>query len=95
MCEDCEDHLSPVPFITFLVKAILWTVYDMMKSDVSLMLSNCCCALLPFLYIIHLYIIHLCVLQLHHQKESHAQTLFGRPVGAVFSSDLHRCDGVE
>ena len=49
------DLLSPVPFITFLVKAILWTVCGMMKSDVSLLLTNCCCTPLPFLYIIVFY----------------------------------------
>ena len=39
--------------------------------------------------------VHNCVLQIPHQERSHAHTLFGRPVGAVFSSDLRRCDGVE
>ena len=37
------------------MNAILWTVCGMMKSDVSLMLTNYCCTLLPFLYIFVFY----------------------------------------
>ena len=69
------DLLSPVPFITFLCEG--HPVDSVRHDEVSLMLTNCGCTLLPFLYIFVLYSYTI--------RNSHMHRLFLVSLSVLFS----------
>ena len=89
MCEDCEERVN-LSFVTCAIHQSFCMRHpvDSVRHEEVRSHSHAHKLLLysPSISVHH------CVLQLHQKEESHVHTLLDRPVGAVFSTDRHRCE---